>query len=76
MLDFIEQSPLHKNTYIILMGDNGLAVPKGVRNDPFNKLVSGAARPSFRSLHITALVSGIVLGCCCEASGYGSSTSA
>jgi hypothetical protein len=48
MLDFIEQSPLHKNTYSMLMGDNGPALPKGVRSDPFDKLVSCVEKHGFR----------------------------
>jgi hypothetical protein len=39
MLDFLEQSPLHKNTYVMLAGDNGPAVPKGVNSDAFARLV-------------------------------------
>ncbi|KAF6262205.1 alkaline-phosphatase-like protein [Scenedesmus sp. NREL 46B-D3] len=38
LLQFLERSPLGRNTYVLLAGDNGPAVPKGVYEDPFSKL--------------------------------------
>uniref|UniRef100_A0A383VC43 Sulfatase N-terminal domain-containing protein n=1 Tax=Tetradesmus obliquus TaxID=3088 RepID=A0A383VC43_TETOB len=38
LLDFVESSPLAKNTYIMMAGDNGPGLPRSVFDDNFNKL--------------------------------------
>jgi hypothetical protein len=40
LLDFLDNSPLLRNTFIMMAGDNGPMLPRSVYN--FNKLVSSS----------------------------------